>query len=96
MISTSANSASGWTAISGPETGPPRQTGRWLSHGDWPTSCHNSRTVLLVGRFKMTPSAPSSLCWISSTTERAKFGSSRFSEASRKCPSSESIVEFRD
>ena len=95
IICTSPRESWPCTAISGPGTGPPKYTGWVLVQGPPPTSRHRSCTLLPMGRFTTTPSAPWSVCCTSRTTDLTKFGSIRFCEATRKCPASEAIKLFQ-
>src|SRR5690349_8200423 len=45
-----------------------------------------SETSASVGRLRTSPAAPSSLCSVTRTTVRRKFGSSRPGEATSSCP----------
>src|SRR5919206_1443035 len=53
------------------------------SDSSWGTT---SETSASVGRLRTSPAAPSSLCSVTSTTVRRKFGSRRPGDATRSCP----------
>src|SRR6478609_9165181 len=84
----SANSASTTTARGC--TGPP-----WWTSSSGPVSASSSgaasATVVSVGRLSTSPIAPSSVCSVTSTTVRWKFGSRRVGAATSSAPRRVSI-----
>src|SRR5204863_6999984 len=74
-------------------TGPPTQTGSPSSTtgSSWGTA---PATSTGEGRVRTSPAAPSSLCSVTSTTARRKFGSSTAGEEMRRCPRSDSTAEL--
>src|SRR4051794_34153705 len=87
-LSGSANSASTTTARGC--TGPP-----WWTSSSGPVSASSSGaaspTVVSVGRLSTSPIAPSSVCSVTSTTVRWKFGSRRVGAATSSAPRRVSI-----
>src|SRR6266536_989204 len=74
-------------------TGPPRQTCSTSATSG--SSCGTtSATAAGEGRFRTSPAAPSSVCSVTRTTVRRKFGSMSDGEASSSWPRSESMAPF--
>src|SRR5262245_50009370 len=70
-------------------TGPPTQTGSPSSTTG--SSCGTApATSTGDGRLSTSPAAPSSVCSVTSTTVRRKFGSSSDGDATSRCPRSDS------
>ena len=74
----------GWTTINGPGTGPPRESG--LSHSKPSSKIFPARSVIvvLIGWFRITPIAPSSLCSSIRITLRVKMGARSWGVAIRR------------